>query len=176
MFTKLIKFHSFITYSYQIHSDQHFFMWYPVETFSIRNFENGTFFKKLEYRFLGESSKIGNATFPFKNATSEASVKTNRTEIHKWTYHKEQRFASNYFQKQSPRGVLKNFAKFTGKHLHQSLRCAGLQLYLKKEILAQMFSCEFWETSKNTSGGCFCTLFFFKKLFQFKNLLHKKLS
>ena len=175
MFTKLIKFHSFITYSYEIHSDQHFFMWYPVETFSIRNFENGTFFKKLEYRFLGESSKIGNATFPFKTATSEASVKINRTEIHKWTYHKEQRFANNYFQKQSPRGVLKNFAKFTGKHLHQSLRCAGLQLYLKKKILAQMFSCEFWETSKNTSGGCFCTLFFLKKLFQFKNLLHKKL-
>ena len=123
---------------------------HPVETFSILTFENETFFKKLEYRFLAESTKIENATFPYKTATSEASVKTNRTEIHKWTYHKEQRFASNYFQKQSPRGVLRNFAKFTRKHLHQSLRCAGLQLYLKKRTLAQMFSCEFWQTSKNT--------------------------
>ena len=105
-----------------------------METFSILPFENETFFKNLEYRFLAESTKIGNATFPYK--TSEANVKTNRTEILKWTYHKEQRFASNYFQKQSPRGVLRNFTKFTGKHLHKSLRCAGLQLYLNKETLA----------------------------------------
>ena len=40
-------------------------------------------------------------------------------------------------------GVLRNFAKFTGKHLCQSL-------FFKKEALAQMFSCEFWEISKNT--------------------------
>ena len=37
--------------------------------------------------------------------------------------------------------VLRNFAKFTGKHLCQSL---------KKEALAQVFSCEFCEISKNT--------------------------
>ena len=41
--------------------------------------------------------------------------------------------------------VLRNFAKFTGKHLCQSLRPATL---LKKETLAQMFSCEFCEISK----------------------------
>ena len=40
-------------------------------------------------------------------------------------------------------GVLRNFAKFTGKHLSQSL-------FFKKETLAQVFSCEFCETSKNT--------------------------
>ena len=44
-------------------------MWHPVETFSILTFENETFFKKLEYRFLAESTKIENATFPYKTAT-----------------------------------------------------------------------------------------------------------
>ena len=46
-------------------------------------------------------------------------------------------------QKQSSGGVLKNFAKFTGKHLCQSL-------IFKKETLAQVFSCEFCEISKKT--------------------------
>ena len=35
------------------------------------------------------------------------------------------------------KGVLRNFAKFTGKHL-------------KKDTLGQVFSCEFCEISKNT--------------------------
>ena len=34
------------------------------------------------------------------------------------------------------KGVLRNFAKFTGKHLCQ-------RLFIKKESLAQVFSCEF---------------------------------
>ena len=37
------------------------------------------------------------------------------------------------------KGVLKNFAKFTGKHLCQS-----------NEILAQVFFCEFCDIFKNT--------------------------
>ena len=41
------------------------------------------------------------------------------------------------------KGVLRNFAKFTGKHLCQSL-------FFNKETLAQVFSCEFCEISKNT--------------------------
>ena len=41
------------------------------------------------------------------------------------------------------RGVLRNFAKLTGKHLCQSL-------FIKKETLAQMFFCEFYEISKRT--------------------------
>ena len=41
------------------------------------------------------------------------------------------------------RGVLRNIAKFTGKHLCQSL-------FIKKETLAQVFSCEFFDISKNT--------------------------
>ena len=46
------------------------------------------------------------------------------------------------------KGVLENFAKFTGKRLRQSLpRPAAL---LKKETLAQVFSCEFCGIFKNT--------------------------
>ena len=41
------------------------------------------------------------------------------------------------------KGVLRSFAKFTGKHFYQSL-------FFKKETLAQVFSCEFCEISKNT--------------------------
>ena len=56
-----------------------------------------TFSKELEHRFLGESTKIENASFPYKTAPSEANFKTNRMVTLKWTYQKEQSFASNYF-------------------------------------------------------------------------------
>ena len=56
-----------------------------------------TFFKKLEYRFLVEATKIENTSFPFKTALSEANVKTNRMATTKWTYQKEWSFASNCF-------------------------------------------------------------------------------
>ena len=49
------------------------------------------------------------------------------------------------------KGVLRNVTKFTGKHLCQSLffnKVAGLRL--KKETLAQVFSSEFCDISKNT--------------------------
>ena len=36
-----------------------------------------TFFKELDYRFLVESTKIENASFPHKAAISEANVKAN---------------------------------------------------------------------------------------------------
>ena len=45
---------------------------------------------------------------------------------------------------------LRNLAKFTAKHLWQSLffnKVAGL---IEKETLAQVFSCEFCQISKNT--------------------------
>ena len=44
-----------------------------------------------------ESTKIENASFPYKTAMSEANVKTNRIASTKWTYHKERSFDSNYF-------------------------------------------------------------------------------
>ena len=53
--------------------------------------------------------------------------------------------------------VLRNLAKFTEKHLYQSLffnKAAGFAAeacsFIKKETLAQVFSCEFWEISRNT--------------------------
>ena len=42
------------------------------------------------------------------------------------------------------KGVLKNFAKLTGKHLCQSLFFDNVV-----ETLAQVFSCEFFEMFKN---------------------------
>ena len=52
------------------------------------------------------------------------------------------------------KGVLRNFAKFTGKHLCQSLFinkvAGGACNFIKKETLTQVFSCEFCEISKNT--------------------------
>ena len=56
------------------------------------------------------------------------------------------------------KGALRNFSKFTGKHLCQSLffnKVADLAWKFKKETLAQLFSCEFCEISKDTSGDCF---------------------
>ena len=54
-----------------------------------------TFFKKLEYRFLVETTKIENISFPFKTALSEAHVKISRMATTKLAYHKEWSFASN---------------------------------------------------------------------------------
>ena len=56
-----------------------------------------------------------------------------------------------YMRKQPPgvfykKGFLKNFTKFTGKHLCQSLRACN---FIKKETLAQLFSCEFCQIFKN---------------------------
>ena len=55
------------------------------------------------------------------------------------------------------KGDLRNFVKFTGKHLCQSLffnKVAGLRPetcnFIKKETLAQVISGEFYEISKNT--------------------------
>ena len=50
------------------------------------------------------------------------------------------------------KGVLRNFAKFTGKHLRQSLFFlqAWACNFIKKETLAQMFSSEFCKISKDT--------------------------
>ena len=54
-----------------------------------------TVFKKMEYHFLVETTKIESTSFPFKTALSEANFKTNRMTTTKWTYHNEWSFASN---------------------------------------------------------------------------------
>ena len=85
--------------------DRHVFMWQSVKVSNVFNtlilkqifWKTKTFFKKLEYRFLVETTKIENTSFPFKTVLSEANVKTNRMATTKWTYHKEWSFPSNYF-------------------------------------------------------------------------------
>ena len=59
--------------------------------------ENEILFIKVEYRFLVESTKIENATFPYKTALSEGNVNANRMWSAKCTYHKERSFTINYF-------------------------------------------------------------------------------
>ena len=59
--------------------------------------ENENLFRKTGVPFLVESTKIENASFPYKTEISEANVKTNKMVTTKWTYHKERSFASNYF-------------------------------------------------------------------------------
>ena len=54
-------------------------------------------FKTLEYRFFVGSTKIENASFPYKTVISEPNVKTNRMASVKWSYHKGRSFASNCF-------------------------------------------------------------------------------
>ena len=60
---------------------------------------------------------------------------------------------SSYRRCSGRKGVFRNFAKFTGKHLRQSLifnKVAGLTCnFIKKGTLAQVFSCEFCKISKN---------------------------
>ena len=52
-------------------------------------------------------------------------------------------FRTSYQRCFMKKGVLRNFTIFTGKHLYQSL-------FLKKETLVHVFSCEFREFSENT--------------------------
>ena len=71
---------------------------FNILTLKVTFWKTKTFFqKKLEYRFLVESTKIENASFPYKTAISEANVKTNKMVTSKWTYQKERSFAGNYF-------------------------------------------------------------------------------
>ena len=82
---------------------QHVFMWQSVKILNDFNsltlkqifWKTKSFFKKLEYHFLVET-KIENALFPYKSTISDANVKIKMVST-KWTYHKERRFASNYF-------------------------------------------------------------------------------
>ena len=63
----------------------------------------------------------------------------------------QRKYKSSRIEVFCKKGVLRNFAKFIGKNL-----CQGLFLnkvacnFIKKETLVRVFSCEFWEFSKNT--------------------------
>ena len=80
-------------------------MWKSVQILNVFNtltlkrifLKTKTLFRKLENRFLVESTKNENASFPYKTATREANIKTSRMLSTKWTYHKERSFARDYF-------------------------------------------------------------------------------
>ena len=65
-----------------------------------------------------------------------------------------EKIRSSYPEVFCKKSVLRNFAKFTGKQLCKSLffnKIVGLRHnFIKKETLAQVFSYEFCEISKNT--------------------------
>ena len=58
-------------------------------------------------------------------------------------------FRSSHQSCSIKKGVLRNLTTFTGKHLCQSCRSEACS-FIKKETLAQVFSCEFCEMSKST--------------------------
>ena len=69
-------------------SDRHIFMWQSVKISNVFNtltlkhifWKTKTIFKKLEYHFLVETTKIENISFSFETALSEANVKTSKIE------------------------------------------------------------------------------------------------
>ena len=110
--------------------DRHVCMRQPVKVSNVFNtltlkqifWKARTFFKKLEYGFLVETTEIENASFPFKTALSETNVKTNRMATTTWTYHEEWSFSSNYFI------FLENFFQFQNllkraNFMHQQPKC-----------------------------------------------------
>ena len=102
-----------------------------------------TFFKKLGYCFLVETTEIENTLFPFKTALSETDVKTNRMATTKWTYHKEWNFASNYFI------FLEHFFQFYNllkrvNLMYQQPKCPYSYFSLALEFnFKVLFSCEY---------------------------------
>ena len=82
----------------------HVFMWQPQEILNIFSTltlkqifcKTQNFFKKLEYRFLDENTKIENATFSCKTALSGANVQTSTLGSTKWVYHKDRSFFFNW--------------------------------------------------------------------------------
>ena len=89
--------------------DRWIFIWntgkFSLKTLSVFNnstlkqvfWETRTLFKNVECHFLVESTKIENATFPYKTGLSDTNVKWNGMGSTRWTYHKEWSFAINYF-------------------------------------------------------------------------------
>ena len=69
----------------------------PVKILNVSNTSTLKQIFWIENRFLVESIKIENTSFPYKSVIPEANVKTNRMVTTKWTDHKEQSFSSNYF-------------------------------------------------------------------------------
>ena len=95
--------------------------------------------KKVE-KSSEENFKLIRNILPNKPGNSE-SLKSNS-----WTA----LYRSSHWRCSVRTGVLRNFTKFTGKQLCQSLFFSIKLLdFIKKETLKYVFSCEFCEFSKN---------------------------
>ena len=122
-------------------------MWEPLETLNVFNsialkeilWKTKTFFKKLEYYFLVENTKIENTTFRNTTALPEANVKTNRTGSTKLTHHKERSFASNYFI------FTKSFfsVKISYKELIWCTNYSGVYIHISRKLWSFIWECSF---------------------------------
>ena len=115
------------------------YCWNWVKTFStttlFHNSQNKIFSKHLTPMWATEIGfNTSQSVNDFYSLALETGTKTNNLIINSQTSHRRCSVR---------KGVLRKFAKFTGKHLCQSL-------FNKKETLAQVFSCEFCELSKKT--------------------------
>ena len=77
------------------------------------------FSKNWSINFLFESTKIENASFPYKTDISEAHVTINRMVSTKWTYQKERSLASKYFI------FLKNLFQFKRTSYKEMIWCTN---------------------------------------------------
>ena len=102
-----------------------------------------TFFKKLEYRFLVERTKIEKASFPYKTAISEAIVKTIRMVTTKLAYHRERSFTSNYFIFLKFLFQFKNFLWIIDFMYQQPKRPYSYFFSALKFYLTVIFPCEY---------------------------------
>ena len=88
IFTQSIKFHAF-----HCHELTHFIL-NVFNNLILKQilWKTKTFFKKLEYHFLVESTETENSTVSYKTALSEVNIKTDRKGTTKLTYNKERSF------------------------------------------------------------------------------------
>ena len=95
-------------------------------------------------------SEFGNITVTSLFPVQLLSNTTRTQDVH-WTYIRRLRrlLRSSHSEVFYKKAVLRNFTKFTGKHLCQSLFINACN-FAKKETLAQVFFCEFCKISKNT--------------------------
>ena len=125
--------------------DQRTFTWQSVEILNVFNnltlkqifWKKKTFFKKLEHRFLVESTNTENASLPYITAISEVNVKTNRMVSTKWTCHHSPntRLDEDVFRLRLQRKSSRRLAQDQNIRLgHTSSRCLedALKTYLRR--------------------------------------------
>ena len=109
---------------------------------SLKNYPIEAYFTKMMYKL----------TFAKKLALCKVSDQELLTSLKLWW---KQSNINSHRRCSVKKGILRNFAKFTGKHLCQtpeSLFLIRLEAcnFIKKEALARVFSWEFCKISKNT--------------------------